>query len=67
MLTEKIQKLEHLCDLKDRRIEDMSERLLQLQTASVKQPKRMNRNPGPPRQPAAPQGYYRQQPQSRWN
>ena len=66
-MTEKIQKLEHLCTLKDKRIEDMSERLLQLQTAG-RQPKRQQQRMVaiPARQPPGPQGYYRQ-PQGRWN
>lgn len=64
MLSEKIQKLEHLCSLKDKRIEDMTERL-ERQKEAARKPAR-----GAVLRGAQQQGYYRpqqQQQQPRWN
>ncbi len=69
MLQEKIQKLEHLCDLKDKRIEDMSDKLVHMK-GSRGQPAAQQSRMGPGRAQQPQQGgYYRGAPpsQSRWN
>ncbi len=71
MLQEKIQKLEHLCDLKDKRIEDMSDKLVHMKGPRGQPPAQQGRmGPGRAKQQQPPPGgYYRGAPpsQPRWN